>query len=130
MAHRKISNAVLFAAIVSSVCCPCVAAFGGEGIKPVRLPDVTVTGGFWLPRIETNRAVTVWSDLKRCEETGRLENFRLAGVRTDKGFKGIPYDDSDVFKVIEGAAYILATHPDKELEDTIDAIIAKYIPAE
>jgi len=130
MAHRKISNAVLFAAIVSSVCCPCVAAFGGEGIKPVRLPDVTVTGGFWLLRIETNRAVTVWSDLKRCEETGRLENFRLAGVRTDKGFKGIPYDDSDVFKVIEGAAYILATHPDKELEDKIDAIIADIAKAQ
>ena len=42
---------------------------GGYPYSPARIPDVAVTGGFWLPRIETNRAVTVWSDLTRCEET-------------------------------------------------------------
>ena len=109
---------------------PCGVFAEGSVLSPPGITDVTVTGGFWLPRIETNRAVTVWSDLKRCEETGRLANFRLAGERADKGFKGIPYDDSDVFKVIEGAAYILATHPDKALEAQIDAVIADIAKAQ
>ena len=69
----------------------------GSAIRSPDIADVTVTGGFWLPRLETNRAVTVQSDLKRCEETGRLANFRLAGKRAGGGFRGIPYDDSDVF---------------------------------
>ena len=108
-----------------------VAAFaGGYPYSPAAMTDVTVTGGFWFGRIETNRAVTVWSDLKRCEETGRIENFRLAGERREGGFRGIPYDDSDVFKVIEGAAYVLATHPDKTLEGKIDAVIADIAKAQ
>lgn len=102
----------------------------GSAIRSPDITDVTVTGGFWLPRLETNRAVTVQSDLKRCEETGRLANFRLAGKRAGGGFRGIPYDDSDVFKVIEGAAYILAMHPDMSLEAQIDAVIADIAKAQ
>lgn len=101
-----------------------------SSICPPDIRNVTFTDGFWRPRIETNRVVTVWSDLKRCEETGRLSNFRLAGERAGTGFKGIPYDDSDVFKVIEGAAYILSTVPDRNLEKQIDAVIGDIAKAQ
>ena len=96
--------------------------FGGETtgyrLRPADMKCVKVTGGFWLPRVETNRIATVRCDLDRCEETGRIDNFRKAARREKQTFKGIPWDDSDVFKVIEGAAYTLAIHPDRNWRNT------------
>ena len=97
---------------------------------PVEMTNVVVRSGFWLPRIETNRLVTVKTDFKRSEETGRIHNFEAAGRREGKGFKGIPYDDSDVFKIIEGASYTLATHPDQELDRYLDDLISKIAKAQ
>ncbi len=105
------------------------AAMGAQDypITPALMTNVTVTGGFWLPRFETNRLVTVKVDFEKCE-LARIPNFRHAAAREWGNFKGIPFDDSDVYKVIEGAAYTLATHPDAELEtyvDDLNAVIAK-----
>jgi DUF1680 family protein len=102
-----------------------VASVAAAQDYPFRLPAITnatVTGGFWLPRIETNRTVTLKSDFKNCE-AARIPNFRNAAARKWGTFKGIPFDDSDVYKVIEGAAYTLATHPDPELEKYVDGVI-------
>lgn len=99
---------------------------------PVRAADmtnVTVTGGFWLPRFETNRLVTVWADLEKCE-LARIPNFTNAACHLWGTFKGIPFDDSDVYKVIEGAAYTLATHPDPKLEAYMDRLIAEIAKAQ
>jgi len=96
-------------------------------ITPAVMTNVAVTGGFWLPRFETNRLVTVKVDFEKCE-LARIPNFRRAAAREWGTFKGIPFDDSDVYKVIEGAAYTLATHPDAELEkyvDDLNAVIAR-----
>lgn len=103
---------------------------GGYPYSPADMTNVTVTGGFWLPRFETNRIVTVWSDLRKSEETGRIGNFIAAGRRDGKGFRGIPYDDSDVYKIIEGAAYTLSTHPDAKLEKYLDDLIAHIAKAQ
>ena len=105
---------------------PLAALYGANGyrLKPADLKAVKVTGGFWLPRVETNRIATVRCDLDKCESTGRLENFRKAARHEKQTFKGIPYDDSDVFKVIEGAAYTLATHPDPKLDAELDDLIS------
>lgn len=92
--------------------------------QQAEMTNVTVSSGFWLPRIETNRIVTVTSDFKRNEETGRIHNFEAAGRREGKGFRGIAYDDSDVFKIIEGASYTLATCRDAELEKYLDNLIS------
>ena len=97
---------------------------------PAGLKDVAVTGGFWLPRFETNRIVTVWADFKRCEETGRIGNFEAAAERRGSGFRGTPFNDSDVYKVIEGACYTLATHPDAKLETYVDDLIVKIARAQ
>jgi DUF1680 family protein len=96
----------------------------------VEMTNVAVRSGFWLPRIETNRLVTIRSDFKRSEETGRIHNFEAAGRREGKGFKGIPYDDSDVYKIIEGASYTLATHPDPKLDRYLDNLISKIAKAQ
>ena len=106
--------------------CAATVALGATDypIRSADMTNVTITAGFWLPRFETNRVVTVKADFDKSEETGRLANFREAAKRAKGTFKGCPFDDSDVFKIIEGAAYTLATHPDPELEKYLDKLIA------
>ncbi|GAB4525529.1 MAG: glycoside hydrolase family 127 protein [Anaerolineae bacterium] len=91
--------------------------------QPVPFTDVVIEGGFWLPRLETNRTVTIPYDFKKCEETGRIDNFIKAAGKMEGPFTGYWFNDSDVFKVIEGAAYALHVHPDAELEAYIDKVI-------
>ena len=105
-------------------------AAGDYPYRPADMTNVSIKAGFWLPRFETNRLVTVKVDFKKSEETGRLENFRAAGRRAATGFRGIPFDDSDVYKIIEGAAYTLSTHPDPELEKYLDDLIGHIAKAQ
>lgn len=99
-------------------------------VQPVPFTAVRIENSFWSPRFETNRNVTVWYDFKKCEETGRIDNFAKAGGLMTGEFKGIPFDDSDVYKVIEGAAYTLATHPDPKLDAYLDDLIKKIAAAQ
>jgi uncharacterized protein len=99
-------------------------------VKPVPFTAVHVDDAFWLPRLETNRKVTIPYAFGRCEETGRIDNFAKAGGLMPGEFKGIRYDDSDVFKVIEGASYSLSVHPDAELEKYLDDLIVKIAAAQ
>ena len=121
---RQFLSGVAFAVV------SCAYAGMDYPFRAAEMTNVSVRSGFWLPRIETNRIVTIKSDFKRSEETGRIHNFEAAGRREGKGFKGIPYDDSDVFKIIEGASYVLATHPDSELDCYLDDLISKIAKAQ
>ncbi|MCD4736692.1 MAG: glycoside hydrolase family 127 protein [Bacteroidales bacterium] len=93
-------------------------------VQPVSFNNVTLTDNFWLPRLETNRKVTIPYDFKKCEETSRIDNFAIAGGLKKGSFKGIRYNDSDVFKVMEAAAYSLSTYPDPDLETYMDSLIS------
>ena len=98
-------------------------------IKPVSFTKVEITDNFWKERIETNRKVTIPIAFKRSEETGRIKNFKVAGGLEEGTFntrRG--YDDSDVYKVMEGAAYSLSQHPDPKLEKYLDTLIS-YVAA-
>jgi uncharacterized protein len=99
-------------------------------VQPVPFTAVRVQDSFWSPRFETNRTTTVRYDFQKCEETGRIDNFAKAGRLMPGPFRGTPFDDSDVFKVIEGAAYTLALHPDPELAKYLDDLIAKIAAAQ
>jgi len=99
-------------------------------IKPVPFTDVAIEDGFWLPRMETNRNVTIPYAFRMCEETGRIDNFAIAGGLIDGLYKGYIFNDSDVFKVIEGAAYSLAQFPDPQLEVYVDGVIDKIAAAQ
>lgn len=99
-------------------------------IKPVSFADVQLTDNFWLPRLDTNRKVTIPYDFKKCEETHRINNFAVAGGIKKGSFKGIRYNDSDVFKVMEGAAYSLSTYPDPVLEAYMDSLIGLVAAAQ
>ncbi len=92
-------------------------------ISALPFTAVHVDDPFWSPRIETNRAVTVRYDFQKCEETGRISNFAKAGGLQPGAHEGIFFNDSDVFKVIEGAAYSLMLRPDPELDAYVDQVI-------
>jgi len=87
-----------------------------EPLAPVPFHAVAVEDSFWGPRIETNRRVTIPAAYARCEETGRLSNFAVAGGLVEGSHQGRLYNDSDVYKWIEGAAKSLHLVPDPELE--------------
>lgn len=79
---------------------------------------------FWGRRLQTNRNATLPTCLKKCEDTGRFENFAVAaGIKKGK-FQGIYFNDSDVFKIIEGASYILRTNYDSKLDNYLDKVIS------
>ena len=110
-----------------------VAAFAAEQrdypVKPVPFTAVHVNDQFWAPRIEINRTVTIPFAFKKDEETGRFDNFiRAAKALQHEPFEnhrppGYPFDDTDVYKVLEGASYTLSVHPDPQLDAYLDHVI-------
>lgn len=96
----------------------------GYRLSQIPFNEVHVNDNFWLPRIETNRTVTIPASFQKCEEMGRLDNFLVAGGKLEGGVRGeMPFDDTDVYKIIEGASYSLTTIPDQELEAYVDSLI-------
>ncbi len=91
---------------------------------PVPFTQVKIDDDFWSKRIRTNHKVTIPISIEKSEETGRIDNFAIAGKNAEGEFcSEYPFDDSDVFKIIEGAAYSLQIFPDTKLENKIDSII-------
>jgi DUF1680 family protein len=99
-------------------------------LRAVAFTDVVIADEFWAPRMETNRKVTVPYDFQKCEDTGRIDNFAKAGGLMEGKFEGIYFNDSDLYKVIEGAAYSLKIHPDPELEEYVDGVIDRIAAAQ
>lgn len=93
-------------------------------IHPVAFTDVKLNDQFWSPRIEINRTVTIPASFERCESTGRVKNFQMAAVHKGKFCTTYPFDDTDIYKTIEGASYSLAVHPDPKLSKYVDSLIA------
>lgn len=95
-------------------------------VEPVPFTSVTVTDNFWAPRLESNRTATIPIAIEQSEITGRIKNFEVAaGMAHGEFCSEAPFDDSDVFKIIEGASYSLQTYPDPELEALLDTLIMK-----
>ena len=99
-------------------------------LQAVPITQVQFTDEFWSPRIEINRTSTLPQCFHQCEETGRIKNFEVAGRLAEGKFEGIYFNDSDVYKVVEGAAHILATQPDEQIEDYLDQLISKFAAAQ
>ena len=93
-------------------------------ISGVAFSKVQVNDNFWLPKIEINRTATIPASFEKCEETGRLENFLIAGGKMEGKVRGnMAFDDTDVYKIIEGAAYSMTTIPDVKLDSYVDSLI-------
>ena len=104
--------------------------------KPVPFTKVHLNDVFWAPRIEINRTSSIPAAFQQCELTGRVNLFERAAMAL-KGQPlentrppGYPFDDTDVYKVIEGASYTLSVTPDPKLDAYVDGLIAKIAAAQ
>ena len=96
----------------------------GYPFSPVPFTSVKVTDSFWGQRLKASREVTIPLAFSKCEESGRYENFvKAAHPSENYKVEGFPFDDTDVYKTIEGASYLLQTYPDKKLQKYIDSIL-------
>lgn len=101
-----------------------------QALQAVPFTNVKVADRFWAPRIKLNREKVLPHNFEYCEKTGRISNFaKAAGLMPGK-FEGIFFNDSDVYKVIEGAAYSLALEKDPALEKMTDDVIDKIAAAQ
>lgn len=92
-------------------------------ISPIQFTQVKIQDNFWLPRMIKNTEVTIPIAFRHCENTDRINNFAVAGGLVEGEHVGKRYNDSDVFKIMEGAAYSLSEFPDKKLERYLDSLI-------
>lgn len=92
-------------------------------IQGVPFNEVKISDQFWLPKIETNRTITIPSSFAKCEETGRVANFEKAAKKEGQFGTEFPFDDTDIYKIIEGASYSMSVHPDPKLERYVDSLI-------
>lgn len=98
-------------------------------IKPVPFTDVKISDNFWALRILINHEVTIPIAFRKAAETGRIDNFLIAGKLKEGGFCSLyPFDDSDVYKNIEAACYSMQLYPDPKLNTYLDSLIG-YIAA-
>jgi DUF1680 family protein len=91
--------------------------------RAVPFTSVKLTDNFWLPRLKVNHTVTIPASFERCDKTGRVKNFVMAADHSGKFCTTYPFDDTDVYKTIEGASFSLSLFPDKKLELYIDSLI-------
>ena len=118
---------IIIATIMAAVMMPANAQKkGGHGypITPVEFTKVKVTDSFWGQRLKASREVTIPLAFSKCEETGRYTNFEKA-AKPSESYKveGLSFDDTDVYKTIEGASYSLQTYSDKRLVEYIDSVL-------
>jgi DUF1680 family protein len=127
----------LFAGLVAVA----VHAASDYPVKPVPFTDVRITGGVLQARQATNSAVTLPFALGQCESSKRLVNFDLAAETMRRRAAGetnfqnkpptqYPFDDSDVFKALEGAAFCLSVQPDPAVAAQVEAVIKRIAAAQ
>lgn len=128
----RLPGSLCLSAVAILICSSQVHADGPahRQLSAVPFTAVKFTDSFWAPRIETNRQKSLPHNFQWCENTGRIANFAKAGKWMQGEFQGIYFNDSDVYKVLEGASYSLAQHPDPALEQTVDQVIAKIAAAQ
>ena len=98
-------------------------------INPVKFSDVKIDDGFWTPRLQSHKDVTLNVCIDQIEnQTGRIRNFENA-AKGEGEHSGIFFDDSDVYKALEGMAYSLQNNPDPVLEAKCDEWIAISTPS-
>jgi len=96
----------------------------GYNISKVNIQNVKMTDQFWLPIIKRVQEKTIDYAIKKCDEEGRLDNFLIAGGEMEGETKGLmPFDDTDVYKIIEGASNSLISAPNERLEILLDSLI-------
>ena len=121
-----------------ALCAGTIFAQSGYPYTQVPFTAVKITPNtFWGDRIQAAREVTIPLAFSKCESEHRYKNFEMAaytlqhpghpGLQTPEWdvakFMGFSFDDTDVYKTIEGASYVLQTYPDAKLKAYIDSVL-------
>lgn len=105
---------------------------GELAIRGLRFHEVELDDRFWAPAMEINRRRTLPAVWNQTKSTGRIENFKRAAGKAEGPHQGLFFNDSDVYKLFEGASYIQFRNPDDfrelELEDLAKLIVAAQQP--
>ncbi|GAE85913.1 glycosyl hydrolase [Bacteroides reticulotermitis JCM 10512] len=124
MTMKKLAITALLTAALASGQAQVKQPSHGYPISPVPFTSVKVTDAFWGQRLDASRKVTIPLAFSKCEETGRYQNFVNAAHPSDTiKVGGLAFDDTDVYKTIEGASYLMQTYPDKKLSKYIDSVL-------
>ncbi|MFD1820667.1 hypothetical protein SAMN04515674_10819 [Pseudarcicella hirudinis] len=100
-------------------------------IQPVAFTQVHLKDNFWTPKMKVNAEVTIPYTLNQCKITGRIDNFyRASGKLPADKMTSFTFDDTDLYKVIEGASYSLQTRKDPSLEKYLDTLISSIAAAQ
>lgn len=132
MKLKSFLSVFAFAAILAFTACQTEQPLtSDQAIEPVGFNQVDLHDQFWAPRIRLNHQLTIPYAFGQSEETGRIKNFEIAAGLEEGSFCSIyPFDDSDVFKIIEGASYSIQMNPDPELDRYLDEVIEKIAGAQ
>lgn len=104
--------------------CPVLAQQNDYPIQPVPFTSVHVNDNFWQPKMEVNARVTIPYVLAQCKANGRMDNFlRAAKKLSGDKLSEFPFDDTDVYKAIEGASYSIQNKKNPQLERYVDTLI-------
>lgn len=99
-------------------------------IEQIDFSHVKINDNFWSPRLSKHVSATLPVCIDQIEnQTGRIRNFENA-AKGEGEYSGIFFDDSDVYKALEGMAYSLINNPDPELEKKADEWIDKFAAAQ
>ena len=134
---RKANSYQLNRLVIGAIVLAGVSVFAETGLADskkklalVPLAQVQIQDEFWAPRMKTCREITLPYCFNICEQTGRISNFAKAAGQMEGAFEGIWFNDSDVYKVLQGAAYELGLKADPKLDELTDAVIAKIAAAQ
>lgn len=93
-------------------------------MRPLEARWVSISDPFWRARQEAIFDVGLRAQLEQIESTGRLENFRRSARGESGGHQGRYYDDSDVYKWLEAAAYAVQQHPDHPIRPCVEEVVS------
>jgi len=112
-------------ALVIMGCTEEPSRYSNYPISGVDIKDVEINDSFWLPKIRIIQDTTIPHAFEKCYQEGRIDNFLIAGGKKSGKYQSkFPFDDTDLYKIIEGASYSLISQPDPSLEAYLDSMIA------
>ena len=131
MKNRLTTSVFIVGLLCTSALLSAQTAYGDYPITPVSFSGVKLTDHFWSKKIQTNHEVTIPIAYAKSVESGRIDNFLIAGGSKAGNFCSIyPFDDSDIYKIIEAASYSIQTFPDPAMEVMMDTLIAHIVAAQ
>jgi hypothetical protein len=90
--------------------------------KGIHFKDITINGGFWGAILDQNAQTAIFHQWDQLEQSGSIENFRIAAGESDHFRTGFFFADSDVYKWLDAASRIAIHRPSSKLKIRLDSL--------